>query len=611
MIGYNSAAALSFDDPDSAKTTLKSLTARSFITAAAVYDENGKLFAKYQGPSFHGTFTPPPIERERTHFGAQNLEVFRDITLDGDYIGTVYLCNDLSEFHSRWWRYSGVVLLEIAAASLVAYLLSKQLQRFISGPISHLAEVARSVAKGKDYSVRAEKLSNDELGQLIDGFNAMLDQIQQRDSALEAARSDLEHRVDERTQELANSISLLNATLNSTEDGILAHQFKDDTMLYNQKFIDLWGLPPDIVETKDNQRMIEFCAAQVKDRAAFFSAIERAQKRPDDGFANVIELSDGRAFERYLQPQKIDGKTVGVVVNLRDITARREAETRLDTVHKQLLETSRKAGMAEVATSVLHNVGNVLNSVNVSCSVISDRVRRLRIESITKVADLLRQKSNDLAGFFSADPAGQKLPAFLSKVAESLLQDQQSVLSEVNSLTQNVDHIKQIVSVQQSYANIGGVQELICVESLVEDALRINSTALTRHQVQVAREFEPNIPEASLEKHKVLQILVNLIRNAKHAMTDSQREDKRLTLKTSREDGFVSITVADNGIGIAPENMTRIFAHGFTTKKGGHGFGLHSGVLAAKEMGGSLTVFSEGLGHGAAFTLKLPLNATK
>jgi signal transduction histidine kinase len=111
-----------------------------------------------------------------------------------------------------------------------------------------------------------------------------------------------------------------------------------------------------------------------------------------------------------------------------------------------------------------------------------------------------------------------------------------------------------------------------------------------------------------VEKHKVLQILVNLIRNAKYACDESGRKDKQMIVRVSNGDNRVRISVKDNGIGIPQENLTRIFNHGFTTKKDGHGFGLHSGALSAKELGGSLEVHSEGKNQGAMFTLELPLS---
>jgi signal transduction histidine kinase len=126
--------------------------------------------------------------------------------------------------------------------------------------------------------------------------------------------------------------------------------------------------------------------------------------------------------------------------------------------------------------------------------------------------------------------------------------------------------------------------------------------------VSLVREFE-KVPSMNVEKHKILQILVNLVRNAKYACHDSGREDKRLTIRMTNGPERVRISVIDNGVGISTENLTRIFNHGFTTRKDGHGFGLHSGSLAAKQLGGELRVHSDGLGLGATFTLELPREA--
>lgn len=160
---------------------------------------------------------------------------------------------------------------------------------------------------------------------------------------------------------------------------------------------------------------------------------------------------------------------------------------------------------------------------------------------------------------------------------------------------------------QQGYAKVAGVTERVKVIDLVEDALRLNAESLVRHQVQVRHECDPEVPVITVDKHKVIQILVNLVRNAKHACEDSGRVNKELTLLVSSGKGQVKISVADNGVGIPRESLTRIFSFGFTTRKNGHGFGLHSGALAAKELGGSLVAFSEGPGCGAIFTLDLPL----
>jgi signal transduction histidine kinase len=178
-------------------------------------------------------------------------------------------------------------------------------------------------------------------------------------------------------------------------------------------------------------------------------------------------------------------------------------------------------------------------------------------------------------------------------------------LKELELLRGNVEHIKEIVAMQQSYAKVSGVEEVSDVRELVEDSLRMNSGSMSRHGVTVIRNYE-TVPPMVMEKHKTLQILVNLVRNAQHACDESGRTDKRVTVRVASEASRVKISVTDNGVGIPAENLMRIFNHGFTTRKNGHGFGLHSGALAAKEMGGALTVHSDGRGCGATFTLELP-----
>jgi PAS domain S-box-containing protein len=300
------------------------------------------------------------------------------------------------------------------------------------------------------------------------------------------------------------------------------------------------------------------------------------------------------------------GTIIGIVGMNHDITVIKEAETKLRQVHQQLLETSRQAGMAEIATNVLHNVGNVLNSVNVSASLVVDNVKKSKASSLAKVVTMFQEHEHDLGTFITSDTKGKQLPAYLAQLSEQLLADQMTTVNELTLLLKNIEHIKEIVTMQQTYARVSGVKEVINLRELVEDSLRMNLGALDRHGVEVVREFE-NVPPMNVEKHKVLQILVNLIRNAKHACQDSERADKRLTVRVTNGDGRVKIIVMDNGVGISPENLLRIFNHGFTTRKDGHGFGLHSGALAAKEMGGSLSVHSDGHGQGATFILELPI----
>jgi PAS domain S-box-containing protein len=292
----------------------------------------------------------------------------------------------------------------------------------------------------------------------------------------------------------------------------------------------------------------------------------------------------------------------------KDVTELKMAEARIEEVHKQLLETSRQAGMAEVATGVLHNVGNVLNSVNVSSTLLFDRLKKSKVPYVGRIAALFNEHAANLGGFLNDDPKGKRVPSYLSELADHLAAEQAEALKELSGLHKNIEHIKDIVTMQQTYAKVSGVTQTVRVHELIEDALRMNESALLRHGVQLRRDYTDDLPEITVDKHKVMQILINLIRNAKYACDDANTpEDKQITLRAVNSDGRIKISVIDTGVGIPRENLTRIFSHGFTTRKDGHGFGLHSGAIAAKEMGGELIVESEGHGKGASFTLDLPV----
>ena len=302
------------------------------------------------------------------------------------------------------------------------------------------------------------------------------------------------------------------------------------------------------------------------------------------------------------------GQVIGISTIARDITARKKEEVEREALNKQLIDTSRRVGMADVATGVLHNVGNVLNSINVSVGLVQKTIRSSPMEKISRTAAMISQHSQDLGSYLTQDPKGQQIPEYLTKVGAHLIQEQSTVLKELESLVENIDHIKEIINVQQTVASSGGLHEPTDLAALMEQALQVNLVSLERHHAAVVREYA-QLPLIVVDKHLVLQVLVNLISNAKHAMKAPSDRPHHLTLRIQRsdtKDGVVHLQVSDDGAGIKPEHLTSIFTQGFTTKEGGHGFGLHSGALSAKVMGGSLTVHSDGEDQGATFTLELP-----
>jgi signal transduction histidine kinase len=395
-----------------------------------------------------------------------------------DRVGTLFVVSDYATPANALIRLYLTIFCIVALSSmLIGMLISTRLAHLITGPLEHLASTVKKIAGSNDYSLRAEKNAEDEVGAFTDSFNQMLGRIQGRDA-------DLRHEIAER---------------------------------------------------------------------------ERAEKE-------------------------------------------------LQQLHQQLLDASRQAGMAEVATGVLHNVGNVLNSVNVSATIVAEKLNVHRLNNLVRTADLMREQDGNVGEFLTRDPKGQLIPGYLSDLSKHLVTERQEALAELELLTKNIEHIKEIVSMQQNYARVAGVIEQLPPESLVEDALRMTISSLQRHHIDVVRDYEHGCPTVTVERHKTLQILVNLIRNSKHAMDDASPPSKLLTLRIRKSAaGFAVITIVDNGIGISAKNLTKIFQHGFTTRKDGHGFGLHSAALAAQQMGGRLTAHSDGPGRGAAFTLELPL----
>jgi PAS domain S-box-containing protein len=300
------------------------------------------------------------------------------------------------------------------------------------------------------------------------------------------------------------------------------------------------------------------------------------------------------------------GKIVGTFGISRDVTTTIETQKALEDANRQLMEATRQAGMAEVATGVLHNVGNVLTSINVTSNLLSDRFRDSKVTSIFKICALLREHASDLPGFFAKDPRAAKLPGYIESLATTLDKERTETMGDLATLLKSIDHVKDIIWMQQSYASVAGVVEPLQLPEAIEDALKLSNNALLRHNVHVERQFAKT-PPARAERHKVLQILVNLISNAKKAMDCKEPSQRRLTLRIENTaDETLLVKVIDNGIGIPAENLTKVFSHGFTTRKDGHGFGLHSSALAARQMGGSLQAASEGTGRGATFTLELP-----
>ena len=399
--------------------------------------------------------------------------------------------------------------------------------------------------------------------------------------------------------------TLVAAFLENVPDAVYFKNRDGEFIAVSRSKADRHGLAPEDMVGKTDR---DFFSEEHAARAAAEQAEVMSTGEPIVRKRERTLWRDGReswAEATKLPLRDMDGSVIGIIGITDDITQNERLKTDLDQTQRNLLEASRTAGMAEVATGVLHNVGNALTSLNVSANVIATTLQQSKAPSLLKLSDLLAEHAHDLGAFVAHDPKGRRVPEFLESLARHASDERDLLFRELTSLQQNIDHIKEVVAMQQACATIAGSIEPLEPAALMEDAVRINGAALARHEVNVVREFQP-VPRVLAERAKVLQILVNLIGNAKSALDETPSGDKRLVLRIAPgADGTVLLSVEDNGIGIPPENLPRIFTHGFTTRPKGHGFGLHSSGSLAKTMQGTLTARSEGAGLGATFTLEL------
>jgi two-component system, NtrC family, sensor kinase len=251
----------------------------------------------------------------------------------------------------------------------------------------------------------------------------------------------------------------------------------------------------------------------------------------------------------------------------------------------------------------------VLNSVRVSADTVQGKLNESKVYSLQQAVRLMTEHADNLGHFLSADEKGQRLPGYLAKLADTLTQEKQAMKGELAALIRNFDHIEKIVAAQQSWAGTTSHAEPVQLDELVGDAVRLSEAATGQSGIRVVQDLPP-IPPLLLDKHLLLQILVHLLSNARQAMDNVSNRHHEVTIDAEvfPDRRRLRIRVQDNGEGIISENVPKLFAHGFTTRKNGYGFGLHVSAIAAKTLGGSLTAQSDGLGRGAVFTLELPLS---
>ncbi len=469
----------------------------------------------------------------------------------------------------------------------------------IMRPLRDLTAATEAVAAG-DLHKRISYESGDEFGQLADSFRQM-----QRSLV-----ADIKARTE--AQELLRiSEERLALAFDAANDGLWDYHVDSKSFYLSPRYTSLLGYEEEELPTAPSG-MAELTHPDdvtLTDKGL----LDYVERQPEFEIEKRLKHKNGdylwfRVRGKVVARDEV-GRPLRIVGTHSDITKRKHAEEELQLAQQKLVEQAHSAGMAEIATSVLHNVGNVLNAATTSSTVIRETLKKSKVSTLSKLAEVIQQHQEDFVAYVRDDPQGQKLAGFLPQLAGVLEEERNRLFEEIGALGQSHEHIRQIIAVQQNYAGIAGVKERVQLRELVLDAVKLLDASFERHHINFKIEEPDRLPIVELEKHRVLQIVINLLKNARDAVRDSGEEERKIRARLLG-DGIreVRIEVVDNGVGVAEENQDRIFRYGFTTKKDGHGYGLHGCANAAREMGGSLVFHSEGEGKGASFTLTLPVD---
>ncbi|MBF0190950.1 MAG: PAS domain S-box protein [Magnetococcales bacterium] len=318
-----------------------------------------------------------------------------------------------------------------------------------------------------------------------------------------------------------------------------------------------------------------------------------------DGAEIMIEI---RVREFYLGGDK------HYIAVVRDVAEERETRERIERLNRELLEAERGSSMAAIANGVLHNVGNLLVPVVVGVQILVEGLRGSRLSRLVDVAKMLDRPEDEQIRFLTTDAQGRKVLGYLGRLSAHLVEERANLLNEANLVVAGSDAVSKLISSQQALARrSSGEMESVNIAEIIDQLLAMNAYSFERHFITVERDFNASIVELVLDRQRLLQIVANLIWNARDAL--KSRNDGRavLSIQLRSDPHHVWIIVSDNGCGIAAENLPHLFKEGFTTKSGGHGFGLYSAACSARELGGGLTVSCPGIGSGATFTLQLPV----
>lgn len=439
--------------------------------------------------------------------------------------------------------------------------------------------------------------------------------LQSKNQKLIETEAVLEQKTNE-LQKLNENLSLLaeqsiareeriSAILTAAADGILVIDKQGIIEVCNQAVMKMLGRPQTEIMFHN---ISSFIAKKDPSDKALLPFSLSSVKEDNDKITEFVGLLKGNEqfpIELNISESEINNQELYIIV-FRDISERKRSEENYNVLHQKLVTTARQAGMADVATSILHNVGNVLNSISITSQLLLNRNTKTQVDGLLKLVGLLQLNKDQLNVFLTEDPIGKILPDYLQKLAEYWEKEEDYSFKELNFLKDQIHYIKSIIDSQQSLSKTSKMIEKVQINALINDSLVING--IEKNGIIVERSYA-KIPPFDIDKIKLLQILVNLTKNSMESVIESKKKEKKIILRTTMPDPeHILIELIDNGVGIKAEDMPKLFTYGYTTKKKGHGFGLHPSALSAQELGGELKAASLGQEQGATFTLTIPTN---
>ncbi|HIC7358052.1 ATP-binding protein [Legionella sp. PATHC032] len=448
-------------------------------------------------------------------------------------------------------------------------------------------------------------IAADELPQNMENWAQFIAHINKTYYENDQDRYLLERSIDISSKEMRDINSKLEYAQDIAQMGYWHYDADTDTATWSKGLFKILGLTP----SNSALNYASFLTlVHPNDQAGLKNVVARALKEKEDYDYELRVRNADNNYKWYRTIARANPEKNEISGVLMDISKRKIIEEQIHELNNKLVSTARLAGMSEVATSILHNVGNILNSVNVSAIILKKNISKIHYKKLFAIKTMLDENINQLSEYLSNNPKGKLVLPYLDALSKALQEEYEENMKEANSLENNINHIKEIISMQQSLSGLSNLTEKVSIHDVILNAVK--SVIFDKHQIDVRIEIEPEINEFITDKSKLFQILTNLLANAKDSVLLHESNDSRKIVIDIRrtEKNHIMVKINDNGIGIQKDNLDRIFSFGFTTKKNGHGFGLHCSAIYARDLGGRLYAESNGSGKGAQFVLDLPIN---